>query len=45
MGFKDDVKSDIHDVFLDIDEMASVHVVNGKSMPIKIGRASCRERV
>ncbi len=44
MGFKDDVKSDIHDVFLDTDEMASVHVVNGKSMAISIDEAELARR-
>lgn len=44
MSFKDDVKSDIHNAFLDIDEMASVHVVNGKSMAISIDEAELARR-
>lgn len=44
MSFKDDVKSDIADVFFDLGEFAEMHTVNGKEMPISIDEAELTRR-
>ncbi len=44
MSFKDDVKSDIADVFFDPGEFAEMHIVNGKEMLISIDEAELTRR-
>ena len=34
MGFKDIVKADVHNVFLNLEEFADTHTVNGAEMPV-----------
>lgn len=36
MTFKDIVKQDVHETFLNIDEFSDIHTVNGKEMPVQI---------
>lgn len=45
-AFKDQVAEDIHNVFLNLDDFASVHVINGREMPciIESVHAQVREK-
>ena len=54
MSFKDQIRQDLDAVFLNVDEFAELHRIEGKEIPVvvdndqlvkQIGRASCRERV
>lgn len=36
MSFKDIIKSDVHDVFMNPDEFSEMHAVNGVRMPVQI---------
>lgn len=36
MGFKDVIKADVHDVFMNIEEFSDMHVINGEEMPAQI---------
>ena len=44
MGFKDIVKADVHNVFLDLEEFADTHTVNGAEMPVLIDNNEQIER-
>ena len=36
MGFKNIVREDVHNVFLNIEEFSEIHTINGKSMPVQV---------
>ena len=36
MTFKDIIKTDVHDVFLNVDEFSDLHMVNGTQMAVQI---------
>lgn len=36
MSFKEILESDVHDVFMNIDEFSDMHMVNGKEMAVQI---------
>ena len=44
MTFKDCIKSDIADVFLDTDEFSEIHTINGKQMPAMVDEMEQIER-
>lgn len=44
MGFKDIVKADVHNVFLNLEEFADTHTVNGTEMPVLIDNNEQIER-
>lgn len=44
MSFKDIVARDIHAVFLNLDEFADTHVVNGKKMAVLVDENELLER-
>lgn len=44
MTFKELVKSDIGNVFLNVDEFSELHIVNGKSMPVMVDNNELIER-
>lgn len=44
MGFKDIVKADIHNVFLNLEEFTDTHTVNGTNMPVLIDNNEQIER-
>lgn len=43
-AFKDIVRSDISDVFINLDEFAAVHTVNGKKVPVIVDNNEMIER-
>lgn len=36
MGFKDVIKADVHNVFLNTEEFSDMHVINGNEMAVQI---------
>lgn len=36
MSFKEILKSDVHEVFMNVDEFSDMHMVNGKEMAVQI---------
>lgn len=44
MGFKDIIKADVHNVFLNLEEFADTHTVNGTDMPVLIDNNEQIER-
>lgn len=36
MGFKDVIKADVHNVFLNVEEFSDMHVINGTEMAVQI---------
>lgn len=44
MGFKDIIKADVHNVFLNLEEFADTHTVNGTDMAILIDNNEQIER-
>lgn len=36
MSFKEILESDVHDVFMNVDEFSDMHMVNGKEMAVQI---------
>lgn len=44
MGFKDIIKADIHNVFLNMEEFADTHMVNGTEMAVLIDNNEQIER-
>ena len=36
MGFKNIVREDVHNVFLNIEEFSEIHTIIGKSMPVQV---------
>ena len=36
MGFKNIVREDVHNVFLNIEEFSEIHTINVKSMPVQV---------
>lgn len=44
MGFKDIVKADVHNIFLNLEEFADTHIVNGNEMPVLIDNNEQIER-
>jgi hypothetical protein len=44
MTFKECIRADVSDVFLNIDEFASLHTVNGRKIPIIIDNNELIER-
>ncbi len=36
MNFKEILKSDVHEVFMNVDEFSDMHMVNGKEMAVQI---------
>lgn len=36
MSFKEILESDVHEVFMNVDEFSDMHVVNGKKMAVQI---------
>lgn len=44
MGFKDIVKADVHNVFLNLEEFADTHTVNGTDMAVLIDNNEQIER-
>ncbi len=44
MGFKDIVKADVYNVFLNLEEFADTHTVNGTEMPVLIDNNEQIER-
>ena len=43
-GFKDIIRADLDNVFMNTDEFAGVHTVNGKKMPITVDNNELIER-
>lgn len=43
-GFKDIIRTDLDNVFMNTDEFAGVHTVNGKKMPITVDNNELIER-
>ena len=44
MGFKNIVREDVHNVFLNIEEFSEIHTINGKSMPVQVDSNEQSER-
>lgn len=44
MGFKDIVKADVHNIFLNLEEFADTHIVNGNEIPVLIDNNEQIER-
>ncbi|MCI7097820.1 MAG: hypothetical protein MR966_02690 [Lachnospiraceae bacterium] len=36
MGFKDVIRKDVHEIFMNEDEFSEEHILNGKTMPVQI---------
>lgn len=36
MSFKEILNSDVHEVFMNVDEFSDLHMVNGKEMPVQL---------
>lgn len=44
MNFKDIIKKDVHNVFLNTEEFSDLHVINGKEMAVQIDANELIER-
>ena len=44
MGFKDIVRADVHNIFLNLEEFADTHIVNGNEIPVLIDNNEQIER-
>lgn len=44
MNFKDIVKKDVHNIFMNADEFSDIHMINGKDMAVQIDTNELIER-